>query len=619
MLESNVKTGADVLVEELINLGVDTIFCITGAGNLAIVDAVFRSNSIKLVFSHHEQSAVMEANGYSRVSGKIGVALVTTGGGTTNVATGVLSANLDSVPILVISGNESSFHLNKMKNLRAVGVQGFDSVAFLKPLVKFSYRLRSESEIKDSVEKCFRIAQTPRKGVVHLDLPMDLQRKPVDKFDGNSDIDMTRFLPDLLKSDDLKKSVFLALDDLSVSRNPALYIGEGCRGIKSLDLLRSWIVRKRIPFFLSWSAIDLFDEENDLNAGRIGIYGSRASNILLQKCDFLLCLGTRLSIPQIGYDVNDFARLAKIWSVEVDSSEIEKYPPHWKSIHANVSDFIELAATTEREVSNPDSFSDWVQECKRIISLYPKETQINKTEIDSASYIHSFDVVDSLCDVLPPNSIVTTDVGAGLLTGHYAFRIKSNQRLFTSQGLGEMGFGLPASIGAYFANTDAKLICLNTDGGIMFNLQELQLVKEHKIPLKLFIFNNAGYSMISISQKNLYGGRLIGSSSSSGLSFPNFNQLADLFGLEYIKIQSSKDVNSSLLQIQSDTAQLFEVIMDPNQRYLPRLSTSAKADGSLISPPLEDLEPLLEIEELQNALGYRPHKNSFTVRGLEVN
>jgi acetolactate synthase-1/2/3 large subunit len=213
---------------------------------------------------------------------------------------------------------------------------------------------------------------------------------------------------------------------------------------------------------------------------------------------------------------------------------------------------------------------------------------------------------------------VVTDVGAGLLTGHYGLELKVNQRLITSQGLGEMGFGLPGAIGAYFAEPDAQLVCLNTDGGIMFNLQELQVINHHKIPIKLFIFNNSGYSMIKISQQNLFQSRLAGSSPESGISFPNFELLAKTFEMNYIKLNYKKDLNQSLKsELNSTGPTLIEVIMDPSQRYLPRLSTSKGLSGSLVSPPIEDLDPLIEIDLLEKLLGYRPLKQSFEIRSLK--
>jgi acetolactate synthase-1/2/3 large subunit len=217
---------------------------------------------------------------------------------------------------------------------------------------------------------------------------------------------------------------------------------------------------------------------------------------------------------------------------------------------------------------------------------------------------------------LGATAVISTDVGAGLLTGHYMYEQSLRRRLFTSQGLGEMGFGLPAAIGAHFADPSRQIVCLNTDGAIMFNLQELQLVKEYAIPLKLFIFNNSGYAMIRISQQNLFQSRMAGSTTESGVSFPEFSSVASLFGMRYMEVKSSADLGNSFdSALQSDEAVLFEIIMNPEQKYLPRLATSKLADGSLVSPPLEDLDPLISLDELEELLGYRPSENSFRARG----
>ena len=231
--------------------------------------------------------------------------------------------------------------------------------------------------------------------------------------------------------------------------------------------------------------------------------------------------------------------------------------------------------------------------------------------------VHSASVIEHLNHNLHDDAIVVTDVGAGLLTGHYLFSPGKDQRFFTSQGLGEMGFGLPGAIGAHFAAPKRQLVCLNTDGAIMFNLQELQVIAEHKIPMKLFIFNNDGYSMIKISQENLFAGRIAGSSVGSGISFPDFEQVARTFTLKYVRIDSNDDFVSKMNPaLESDEGVLIEIIMSPSQKYLPRLATSKLADGTLVSPPLEDLDPLLSIENLEKYLGYRPTENSYRARGL---
>ena len=602
------------MVETLKANGVEVIFCITGAGNLAIVDALYRDNQIKIVYSHHEQAAVMEAQGYSRMSGKIGVALVTTGGGTSNVLTGVLSAHLDSVPVLIISGNESSFHCENLSKLRAYGVQGFDSVAVLTPVTKNSVRVEANSELQEITNNAIRISKQDRMGPTHIDFPMDLQRKFATRSESNQEVALDRISKNNpVNVSDWTKKLGHAL---SLSQKPVVYIGNGCR--ESLPSVKNFIEENQIPYFVSWSAIDLFPEDDPLNIGRVGIYGDRASNIILQQADLLLTLGTRLAIPQIGYDKKDFARNASKWIVDIDQTECLKFDGlGWNVINCSVTELLEeLQSKIIQAQNNYLSNQNWKNIISETWSQLPRIKQVGKRISPMPGYVHSADAIALINKRMNQDAIVVTDVGAGLLTGHYMYEKVGTQRFFTSQGLGEMGFGLPGAIGAHFADTEKQVICLNTDGAIMFNLQELQVVKEHKIPLKLFVFNNDGYTMIKISQQNLFDSRITGSSSNSGISFPSFEKISVAFDMKYVQINDLDQLEKAIdMHFGSKEAVLFEVIMDPEQKYLPRLATRKLEDGSLVSPPLEDLDPLIPIEKLKLLLNGELHENSTRARG----
>jgi acetolactate synthase-1/2/3 large subunit len=249
--------------------------------------------------------------------------------------------------------------------------------------------------------------------------------------------------------------------------------------------------------------------------------------------------------------------------------------------------------------------------------LFPREAQLGPEVSDPTEQIHSGKVIAYLNKNLDGNAVICTDVGAALLTGHYMYEQSGDRRFFTSQGLGEMGFGLPGAIGAYFENRQNQIICLNTDGAIMLNLQELQVVREHRIPLKLFIFNNFGYSMIRISQDNLFDGRLAGSTSESGISFPDFKSVAHTFNFSHTVIRNETDLPRIREALNSNDAELIEIVMDPLQRYYPRLATNKLDDGTFVSPPLEDLDPKIEIETLEKLLGYEAHLSSYKARGLK--
>ena len=609
--------GADLVAALLVERGVETIFCITGAGNLALVDAIVRNTKIKFVFSHHEQAAVMEAQGYSRVSGKVGVALVTTGGGTVNSLSGILSAYLDSIPVLILSGNESSFHCENMKDFRAYGVQGFDSKTVAEPITKSAVRILSSTDIASKFNQAWETASSDRMGPVLVDFPMDLQRKMTSSSEQIVISTTDRKNSDEYQTDSNIKLITECAKRMSNANRPLLYFGNGIRGESALTKAQELVEKYQIPFCLSWSALDLFEDSHPLNMGRIGIYGDRAANIILQKSDLILCVGTRLAIPQIGYDRDDFARMADRWIVDIDPTELSKFAKNqWNSICQSSDSFLEHLLKSLSELSLSDSLASWVDNAKEIWQKLPRSEQIG-APVSSAHKVHSFDVISFLNSAMHDDSIVVTDVGAGLLTGHYALAAKGAQRIFTSQGLGEMGFGLPGAIGAHFANPHCQLICLNTDGAIMFNLQELQLVKHHKIPMKLFIFNNEGYTMIKISQQNLFDERVSGSDIKSGISFPLFSDLAKTFGFQYCLIDDLGSFESALRPaLESREAVLIEIKMSPDQRYLPRLATSKLADGTLVSPPLEDLDPMISIESLRDLLGYQPHANSYKSRGL---
>jgi acetolactate synthase-1/2/3 large subunit len=611
-------TGADVLTNFLHLKNVSKIFAITGAGNLAIIDSIVKKNKVEIIYFHHEQAAAMAAQGYAKISGKPGVVVVTTGGGTSNVVTGILSAYLDSVPLIIISGNESSFHCNNQNQLRAYGVQGFDSVEVIKPIAKRSLRINEVNEIEFRLQESWNLMLDKRMGPVHIDFPMDLQRNTLEVKNNSNSLNTENPKKEnvSLENGILYEEIIRSIQN---SKNPILYLGNGCRNPEVIRSLIKIIESLKIPFALSWSALDIIPCAHEFNIGRIGIYGDRAANILLQRSDLVLCIGTRLAIPQVGFDKNDFGRNASKIVIDVDVTELSKFNfDKWYVFESSAKDFTDKLALDLKNSAQIFNHDSWIRMCKVIKESLPRIDQIGYNQIDQQNYLHSYDVINFLNFNLESKCNVVTDVGAGLLTGHYGLELTANQRLITSQGLGEMGFGLPGAIGAYFAEPDAQLICLNTDGGIMFNLQELQLLKHHKIPIKLFIFNNSGYSMIKISQQNLFQSRLAGSSPESGISFPNFELLAKTFEMTYIKLNYKKDLNKSLKsELNSTGPTLIEVIMDPSQRYLPRLSTSKGLSGSLVSPPIEDLDPLIEIDVLEKLLGYRPLKQSFEIRGLK--
>ena len=595
-----ITTGAKEFVRALEDLRIKDVFCITGAGNLALVDEISLAG-YSVHYFHHEQAAAMAAIGYWRVTNRLPLVLVTTGGGTSNVATGVLSAYLDSVPLLVVSGNESSYHISAMQGMRAYGVQGYDSVEFLKPISKHSNRISAASEVFALTTLAGRYALTDRKGPVHLDLPMDIQRKSL----GESSEPSMAVLELKRNLDSAESNLQLTLDSedvlkrVTASKKPLIYLGQGLTEHKSIvDFCR----RNSIPYAASWSAFDKYSDVDHLNIGRVGIYGDRAANQIVQQADLILCLGTRLSIPQLGYDRSDFGRLALKIVVDIDPTELQKHPKTgYLSLLGDANALAKELA--KRDSTNPDRKS-WLEKIASIRDFLPRFEEEARRDLSGDS-VHSLAFIKDLNQLLEENAIVTTDVGAGLLSGHYALEANSKRTIFTSQGLGEMGFGLPGAIGAAIGTLEEEkprqVVCLNTDGGIMFNLQEIQTLVTKNLSIKLIVFNNDGYSMIRISQSNLFDGRLAGSDSGADLSFPKFDHLAQGFGVKFLRWDASSKIEDLKQALMSPEAVLIEVVMDPDQKYLPRLGTRKLPDGSLTSPGIEDLDPPLP-EEIMAAV-----------------
>lgn len=583
-------TGAKEFVRALQDLGIDDVFCITGAGNLALVDEISLAGHT-IHYFHHEQAAAMAAIGYWRITNRLPLVLVTTGGGTSNVATGVLSAYLDSVPVLVVSGNESSYHISAMQGMRAYGVQGYDSVEFLKPIAKHSERITSASDVYALTSSAGSFALTDRQGPVHLDLPMDIQRKSLSDV-----LEPSQAVQELKEALSAAKSALEfsfdandILQHISSSKRPLVYVGQGLTEHQSIV---EFCHRNSIPFAASWSAMQNYSDLDNLNIGRVGIYGDRAANQIVQQADLILCLGTRLSIPQVGYDRSDFGRLALKIVVDIDPTELQKHPKDGYLPLLGDANAL-TKAIFDKNATNSDR-DLWLSQISDAKTLLPRFEEESKRSL-AGDYVHSLAFINILNEELDQDAIVATDVGAGLLSGHYALEANSQRTIFTSQGLGEMGFGLPGAIGAAIGTRlDAKprqVVCLNTDGGIMFNLQEMQTLVTKNLPIKLVVFNNNGYSMIRISQANLFDGRFAGSDSGPDLSFPSFENLARGFGISYLKWDANSKNETLVAALNSSDPVLIEVIMDPEQRYLPRLGTRKLADGSLTSPGIEDLDP----------------------------
>jgi len=561
---------------------------------------------------HHEQAACMAMQTYYRTSGSLTAALLTTGGGSTNGVTGVVSAWADSIPGIIISGNENSKYIDLHKDVRMWGVQGYDSLHMVEKVTKLSERVLDANDTINILENAFAISTHGRPGPCWIDIPMDIQAAKIEVESITEKTPKLKSL-DLLNHVELDIKIKEIVEHLNLSKRPLFWLGNGIRLSGAVSQVEDLINKFNIPTLVSWAGIDLIDSNNPLVFGRAGTYGQRCANFILQNCDLLICIGTRLAISQIGYDISEIARDAKIAFVDIDKNEINKLGSKIDlKINADAKDFI--SAMIDHSVKiNRELYSDWIERCNYFKNKYPWVTENDHPDVDG--FINSYTFMEKLNSHLKDNQIITTDMGTALLSGHQVLRIRKGQRLMTSTGLGEMGYGLPAAIGASVATNKGEVMCLNCDGGMMMNLQELQTIIHNKLPIKIIIFNNDGYLMIKHTQNALFSGRKAAVDKNTGVTCPDFSAVAKAFGLLSFKIKTWEDFDKVIPEVQNYEGPLIcEVFMNPQQLFVPKLSLAIQEDGTLISPPLEDLSPFISRKELQENMYSVIHEKSLNIK-----
>jgi acetolactate synthase I/II/III large subunit len=581
-MDTNLIKISDQIAITLKQMGVKHAFGIIGAGNVNLFDSINKLGYTEIVCVHHEQAATMAMQTYYRVDGKLPVVLLTTGAGSTNGVTGVMSAWADSIPGIIISGNENGKFCTDDNPLRMWGVQGYDSVQMVNKITKYASRVSDPVDVVFEMHKAREIALNGRPGPVWLDIPMSVQSSRVN-YNEMKRIKQSS-THQISPLEDQIQNVFKSLQ---CAERPVLWLGNGIRLAGATNELKSLIDELRIPAIVSWAGIDMIDSSHPLVIGRAGVYGQRCANFVLQNSDYILTIGTRMAIPQIGYEISELARNAKIDVVDIDETEGQKHIERIRSfIHADAKCFIE--ELRNKDLKAIESKNRWLKKCKSYQKDYP---WVGNEHVDQDNYMNSYRFMECINKFFKKDQIVVTDMGTALLSGHQVLKFKEGQRLMTSTGLGEMGFGLPAAIGASFAKNKCEVMCLNCDGGIMMNIQELQTIAHHKLPIKIFIFNNDGYLMIKHTQKAMFkGSDYVGTNSSSGISCPDFGKIAAGFDIPAYKIDTWDTCESILKEVQSVIGPVIcEVLMHPEQPFVPKLSLTTTKDGDLVSPPLEDL------------------------------
>jgi acetolactate synthase-1/2/3 large subunit len=471
-------------------------------------------------------------------------------------------------------------------------------------ICKYSAMVSDPSTIRFHLEKAWHEALTGRPGPVWLDIPSDIQAAQIDeeKLEG--------FTPPVLMNADLTGPVEHLLDLIAKAKRPVLWLGHGIRLSGAMEQLHPLLERLPFPFLTSWNGADLVPSAHPRHFGHAGVYGQRCGNFVLQNSDLVIAIGTRLAIPQVGYEWSEFAREAQVAIVDVDPLELEKFPSDSRffKVCADAKNFV---TTLLRDAQPQMEPSAWLDQCRDWQKRYPLiEPDLH---VQSSGKLNSYRFVEALVGHLADDDVVVTDMGAALTSTHQALTLKSGQRLITSTGLGEMGFGLPGAIGAAFGK-GGRVILLAGDGSTMMNLQEFQTLVHHQLPVKIFLYANDGYLTIRQTQRGIFGDRLVASGSASGVTCPDFARLAEAFRIPSLRLTEPAEMDNVIAQtLNTEGPVLCQVSLDPDQVLGPKLSLTVRPDGTLVSPPLEDLAPLLPRNVIQGEMliGLHPKSQTF--------
>ena len=578
---------SDYIAKRLKEHGVKHFFMVSGGGAMHLNDSLGRA--ISYTANHHEQACAIGAEGYARVNQNLAVVNVTTGPGGLNCLNGVFGQWTDSVPVLYISGQvkySTTMASCPQKPLRQLGDQEVDIISVVKPLTKYAKMVTEPKEIKYHLDRAVYEATTGRKGPVWLDIPMNVQASMIDEDE------LAEFVPTKAPVYDLKLEEIVSR--LNTAQRPLIIAGHGIRLAGQIDNFKKLLEKLQIPVVTTFNGFDMLEADNPYYAGRIGTIGQRAGNFTLQNADLVLCLGTRNNIRQASYNWENFAKNAFKIVVDIDKAELDKptVSPDL-AVNADLAEFIpELLNLWEHQPAL--NSSSWLEFCRNLKEKYSKIEQVQGGEINPYYFVHE------VTRQLPAGSIVVSANATPSICLFQNGIIKTGGRVLVNSGDASMGYALPASIGACYEAEGRDVVCFEGDGSIMMNLQELQTIVYNRLPIKIFVINNQGYSSIRQSQKNFFAGHMTGSGADSGVSVPNFTEIGRAFGLKTKRIDSVASMADDIKEVLStEGAVLCEVIVEKDYSFAPKLSARKLDDGTMISPSLEDMYPFLDRKEFE--------------------
>ena len=587
---------AKYISQFLVNNGIKDCFMVTGGGAMHLDDAIGHQEGLRCTFNHHEQACAIAAEGYARMTGKIAAVCVTSGPGGTNAITGVMGGWLDSIPMFVVSGQvkrETTIWSCGDLNLRQLGDQEFNVIDSVKNMTKYAVMVTNPKEIAYHLEKALFLALNGRCGPVWLDIPLDVQGAKVDEDS------LIHFNPDeefVWRTPKTKDSTLeILLDRIRKSKAPLVLAGTGINVGGAQDKLLKFLDKYQIPAVTAWNANDTVAYDNPYYVGMPGTVGMRSGNFAVQNCDLLISLGCRMNIRMIGYTHYDFAKNAFKAVVDIDPRELIKPTVQIDlPINADVSEFLDRM--NEIDYTPVEEHKNWIEWCRDLLFRYPTV----RKEYHNIEILNPYVFIDKLFDHLNDSDRIICGNGSACVITFQAAKIKQGQRMFTNSGCAAMGYGFPAAIGVAVSDNSNRTICIDGDGSVMMNIQELATMAYNKLNIKLFIINNNGYLSIRQTQRNLFKPPFIGIDDDSGICFPDFEKLAEAFGIKYFKLDNAKTADSVYEDVLNyDGPCICEAVVDPNQNFEPKSSSKVLPDGRIVSPSLDDMAPFLDRDEFE--------------------
>ena len=580
------------LADWLADHGIADVFMLTGGGAMHLNHSFGTHPRLKTTFTHHEQALAMAAEAYARLNNRPAVVNVTSGPGGTNAVTGVYGAYVDSIPMLVISGQvkrETTVRSTGLP-LRQLGDQELDIEELVRPITKYAAMVTDPATIRYHVEKALHLATTGRPGPVWLDIPLDVQAAMIDP-DTLLAFDPAE-LDEPWRATDCTAAARAILDRIARAERPVLLVGSGVRLSGAHAAFLQLIDKLGIPVVTAWNAHDALWNDHPLYAGRPGTVGDRGGNMVTQSADVLLVLGSRLNIRQVSYNWQSFARAAyKIW-IDIDPVELRK--PTVVPDMPVVADLADLIpALLAADYAGPTSVHhDWLGWARQRVAAFP--VVLDKYRVHSRNN-HPYAAMEAIFAALDSEDVVVTGNGSACVVSFQAAHLKRGQRLWTNSGCATMGYDLPAAIGVWAATGGRRrVICIAGDGSIMMNLQELQTIAGYDMPVKVFLLNNAGYVSIFQTHRNFFNGVEVGGGPKSNVTFPQFERIAAAFGFAYARAESHADLAQAIAStLDTPGPAICEIIVDEHVAFAPKLSAKVHPDGRITSPPLEDLSPFL--------------------------